>query len=193
MPNDKSNTDAAATAMSKDKSMTTTPKNNGSENQLSPIFVEAEKMFERFAELTRETSKRAFEFFKKRGGELGRELDDWFKAESEILRPVPVEITETDGQIKVTAAVPGFKAEEIQISVKDNTLILSGRTEREEKKEDENTFYSEFRSDHFFRQLILPTEVDAEKTQADLKDGVLQLTMPKLPAREAAQIAVTAK
>jgi HSP20 family protein len=187
---DEQKTTAAAAAKSEDKAMT--PASNGKENGLSPIFVEAEKMFERFSELTKETAKKAFDFFQRRGGEFGRELEDWFKAESEVLRPVPVEITESNGQINVSAAVPGFKPEEIEVSVKDNTLILSGKTEAEEKKEDEETFYSEFRSNRFFRQMTLPCEVEAEKVEANLEDGVLKLTLPKLPAREATQVKVTA-
>jgi hypothetical protein len=43
-----------------------------SEKTMSPLFVEAEKMFERFAEITKETAQRAFEFFRDRGGEFGR-------------------------------------------------------------------------------------------------------------------------
>lgn len=190
MKNEK-NTTAAAVAPTKEKALATTDKKN--ENGLSPIFVEAEKMFEHFAEVTKETAKKAFEFFQRRGGEFGKELEDWFKAESEILRPVPVEITQTDGQIKVTAAVPGFKPEEIEVSIKDNTLIISGKTQSEEKKEDESTFYSEFRSNRFFRSFILPNEVDAEKAKANLKDGVLQLTLPKLPLRKATQVTVNVK
>ncbi|HVE55626.1 MAG TPA: Hsp20 family protein [Pyrinomonadaceae bacterium] len=157
-----------------------------------PMFVEAEKMFERFAELTKETAQKAYEFFLKRGGNFGREIEDWFKAEAEILRPVTVEITETDKQISVNAMVPGFKPEEIEISVDGNILILSGTTEAESKKEDENTFYSEWRSNRFFRQLILPAEVNAEKVKANLKDGVLHLKLPKAAPHEAKQIAVSA-
>ena len=157
-----------------------------------PMFVEAEKMFERFAELTRETAHKAYEFFLKRGGELGKEIDDWFRAEAEILRPVTVEITETDNQFNVTAAVAGFQPEEIEISVDRNVLILSGETKAETKKEDENTVYSEWRSNRFFRQLTLPAEVEADKVKANLKDGVLQLTLPKAAPHEAKQIAISA-
>lgn len=157
-----------------------------------PIFVEAEKMFERLAELSRETAHKAYEFFLRRGGGFGREIDDWFKAEAEILRPVTVEITETDKLVNVRAAVPGFKANEIEISVKDNILILSGATEAEEKKEEENTYYTEWRSNRFFRQLTLPAEVNADNVKANLKDGILQLTLPKAAPREVKQIAVTA-
>jgi HSP20 family protein len=190
--NDEKNT-AVAPAKSEEKALTTATETNEKEEGLSPIFVEAEKMFERFAELTKETARKAYEFFQKRGGEFGRELDDWFKAESEILRPVPVEITETDGNINVSASVAGFKPEEIEVSVDGKTLILNGKTEKEEKKEDENTVYTEWRSNRFFRQLTLPCEVDGAKTEANLKDGVLRLTLPKLPAHEAAQIKVKAE
>jgi HSP20 family protein len=169
----------------------TKPEAAASENEF-PMLVEAEKMFERFAELTRETAQKAYEFFLKRGGEFGREIDDWFKAESEVLRPVSVEITETDKQINVNAAVPGFKPEEIQISVDGNLLILSGETKAETEKEDENTVYSEWRSNRFFRQLRLPAEVNADKVKANLKDGILNLKLPKAAPHEAKQISVSA-
>lgn len=157
-----------------------------------PMFVEAEKMFERFAELTKETAQKAYEFFLNRGGDFGKEIEDWFKAESEILRPVKVEITETEKQISVSAMVPGFKPEEIEISVDGNVLILSGTTEAENKKEDENTVYSEWRSNRFFRRLTLPAEVNADKVKANLKDGILHLKLPKAAPHEARQIAVSA-
>ena len=159
-------------------------------NNFSPIFVEAEKMFERLADLTEITGHKAYEFFQKRGGEFGKEVEDWFKAESEILLPVPVEITESDEQFNVRAVVPGFRPEEIEISVRDNLLILSGKTEAHAKKENENTVLSEWRSNRFFRQLTLNSAVDPEKVVADLKDGILQLTLPKAPAREATLVAV---
>ena len=102
------------------------------------------------------------------------------------------EITETGDKINVRAAVPGFKPEEIRVSVKNNLLILSGETESREKREEENTIFSEWRSNKFCRQFPLSSEVDAEGIEAKLKDGVLQLTLPKLAAQEAKQITVNA-
>lgn len=158
-----------------------------------PIFVEAEKMFERLAELTRETTQRAFEFFVRRGGDFGKEFEDWFRAEAEILRPVKIEITETDKLFNVSAMVPGFKPEEIEISVKDKTLIMSGEAKAESRKEEENTVYTEWRSNRFFRQLTLPAEIDPDKVKANLKDGILSLKLPKAAPHEVKHIAVAAK
>ena len=79
--------------------------------------------------------------------------------------------------------MPVLLPDEIEISVKDNLLILSGKTEAHAKKENENTGLSEWRSNRFFRQLTLNSALDPEKVVADLKDGILQLTLPKAPAR----------
>jgi HSP20 family protein len=64
------------------------------ESPSGPIFVEAEKLFEQVKELSRSVARRAYQFFEVRGGANGNDLDDWFRAESELLRPVAVEIKE---------------------------------------------------------------------------------------------------
>lgn len=157
-----------------------------------PIFVEAEKMLAKMAELTRETSQKAFEFFMDRGGSLGAHFDDWLRAEMELLRPVPVEISETNENVNVRANVPGFRPEEIEISVKDADLYLTGETKSETKKEGETTFYSELHSSQFVRHLTLPCEVEPDGVAAKLKDGVLTLTLKKRPQAEPAKITVKA-
>ena len=164
----------------------------GTETDRTPVFVEAEKLFDRMAELTREIGGRAFEFFRMRGGGLGQELEDWFKAERELLRTVPVEITEKDGNVVVSAAVPGFKPEEIEVSVKDDVLIMSGKTEAKQRKSDENVILDEWNSNQFFRQFTLPAPVDPNNVTATLKDGMLELKMPKAAVEEPKKIAVAA-
>lgn len=186
----KQNKVSAETAKTEKKGLTKTTKTKGSD--FLPSFVEADRMLERFTDLSREIGSKAFEFFLKRGGEMGREFDDWLRAESEVLHPVSVEVTETQKQYKIQATVTGFKPEEIEISIKDNTLILSGQTQTEEKREGENTVYSERRSNRFFRMIPLSSEVNADKVKATLKDDVLQLTLPKKPETKEKRIAVNA-
>jgi HSP20 family protein len=157
-----------------------------------PAFVEAEKLLERMAEFTRLTSQKAYDYFLRRRDDFGLHFDDWLKAEMDILRPTPIEITETKDDINVRASVPGFKPEEIELSIKDNLLIMSGETRSEEKKEDEKTFLNEWRSNHFCRQVILPSEVETDGVNATLKDGILKLSLKKKAVEEAAKIAVIA-
>jgi HSP20 family protein len=107
-----------------------------------------------------------------------------------VLRPVPVEIKENDTNIIVTAAVPGFKPDEIEVSVKENLLMLSGETKASEEKRDENVIVKEWKSNRFLRQFTLPSNVDPDNIQANLKDGMLELIMPKTPAAEAKSIPV---
>jgi len=165
----------------------TEPKNSG-----SPVFVEAEKMFEKLAEITRETTVRAYDFFMTRGSQFGSHFEDWLRAEAETLRAAPVKITDTKDMVNVTVAVPGFKPNEIEISVKDDLLIVSGETKAEDKREDESTFYSEWRSDRFMRKLVLPTRVETSDIDAKLKDGVLSLALKKRAEEEAVKVAVKA-
>lgn len=158
----------------------------------TPAFVEAEKMFEKLADISRETAARAYDYFIMRGSQLGTHFEDWLRAESEVLRSAPAEIKETKNLIKVRLAVPGFKTDDISISLKGNDLIVSGETNIEESDEDESVFYSEWRSDRFLRHLTLPCEVETDNVEAKLKDGILALSLRKKAEEEAVKVAVKA-
>jgi HSP20 family protein len=155
----------------------------------NPIFVEAEKLFEQMKEFSQSVARRAYEYFEARGREFGHDLEDWFRAESELMRRVPVEVKEADGQITVRAEVPGFAPDEIKISVEPQRLVISGKSEKTTEKE--QTLISEFRSNQFCRELRLPAEVEPDKTTAVLKDGVLELVFAK--AAESKPVAVEVK
>lgn len=162
------------------------------EVQPRPMLVEAEKMFDHFADVSRAIANRAFTFFEERGRDLGNHVDDWFRAESELLRPTPVEITETEGLIKVRAELPGFRPDEIELSVKDDVLYMKGKSGTELKSEDERTFYSERRSNQFCRQLTLPGPVETDGLNAQLRDGILTLELKRIEQTEPAKIEINA-
>jgi HSP20 family protein len=104
-----------------------------------------------------------------------------------------VEIRQTPENILVTAAVPGFRPEEIEVSVRDRQLIITGKSEMSrEKKEDADLLLSEWKSDRFFRRLTLPSPVREDKVEARLRDGVLELTLPKAAEHDATKVAVAA-
>ncbi|MBI1765588.1 MAG: Hsp20 family protein [Acidobacteria bacterium] len=155
-----------------------------------PLFVEAEQLFEQMKELTQNIAKRAYDFFEARGREFGRELDDWFRAEAEMARRVPVEIKEESGKLIVRAEVPGFKAEEIKVSVEPQRLVISGKTTTQEEKQEAQTVYSEWRANQFCRALTLPGEVDPASAAATIKEGVLELTLTKIATPAPVQVAV---
>ena len=154
----------------------------------SPTFVEAEKLFEQMKEFSQSVARRAYGYFEARGSEFGHDLDDWFRAESELMRRVPVEVKEADGQITVRAEVPGFAANEIKIGVEPHRLFISGNSEKTTEEKKEQTLLSEFRSNRFCRELRLPAEVEPDKTTAVLKDGVLELVFAKAAESKAVEV-----
>jgi len=95
-----------------------------------------------------------------------------------------------DGQqLCAEAEVPGFKMDEIEVSVMGNQLTIKGR--RESSAEEGTTFHRrERRTGEFMRTLTLPVDVDAEAVEATLKDGVLTVVMAKAKAALARKITV---
>ena len=156
----------------------------------SPIFVEAERLFEQMKEFSQSVACRAYEYFEARGRELGHDLEDWFRAESELMRRVPVEIEEAENKITVRAEVPGFAANEIKISVEPQRLVIGGKSEKTTEEKKEQTLLSEFRSNQFCRELRLPAEVEPDKTTAALKDGVLELVFAKAAGSKVVDVEV---
>jgi HSP20 family protein len=106
------------------------------------------------------------------------------------MRRVPVEIKEAENQITVRAEVPGFTANEINVSVEPRRLVISGKTEKAAEEKKEQTLFSEIRSNQFCRELTLPAEVDPAKTAAVLKNGVLELAFTKVAESKAVAVEV---
>lgn len=92
-----------------------------------------------------------------------------------------VNVKESEKSIEVTAELPGLDAKDIDISVSDNVLTLKGE-KRMEKETKEDDYYRMERSyGSFNRNIMLPSEVDANKTDAQYKNGILTITVLKKP------------
>jgi HSP20 family protein len=91
----------------------------------------------------------------------------------------PLDVEETDKQVIVRAEIPGVKAEELELSIHDNALVISGEKKENEEKKEQGYFYQERRFGSFRREVPLPSAVDAENVEAQYKDGVLHVTLHK--------------
>lgn len=129
--------------------------------------------------LINQVRQRAFQLFEGRGRGDGHDLDDWFKAEMELLKPVPLEITEKDNIVHIRADVPGFRENELEVNFDGGVLSIKGEHREESEKKDEKTYRSERRAQQIFRRVTLPVNVTADKVTATLKNGVLELSAPK--------------
>lgn len=124
-------------------------------------------------------ARRAFEIFDNNGRWFGHDLEDWFRAESELLHPLHLEMTESDNDLTVRAEVPGFSAKELEINVEPRRLTLVGKHEAQEERKKAKTIYSERCAKEILRVVYLPTDVDGSKASATLKDGILSIELPK--------------
>jgi HSP20 family protein len=112
----------------------------------------------------------------------------------EQTRPGPVyapatDIFETDGSITVLADMPGVKAQDLTIDLRENVLTLTGPVSAPEKA-GESDVLREYRTGTFFRQFTLSETIDQSKIDAKLVDGVLRLELPKVERAKPRQITV---
>jgi HSP20 family protein len=136
-------------------------------------------VFDRIQQTYDSIARRAFEIFDNNGRWPGHELEDWFRAESELLHPVHLEIAESDDNLTVRAEVPDFSTKELEISVEPRKLTIAGKHEAQEESKKGKTIYSERCGTEILRVVDLPAEVDSSKVSAILKDGILNIELPK--------------
>ncbi len=98
--------------------------------------------------------------------------------EMEEIAPV-VDIYEEGDDVVVKAELPGIKKEDVDVSLTDNTITISGEKKKEEKVEKKNYYRLERSYGSFTRTFRLPAEVQSDKAKAKYKDGVLEIRIPK--------------
>ena len=133
-------------------------------------------------------TRRAFELFEGNGRWFGHDMEDWFRAERELLHPLYLDLQESDGAFTVRAEVPGFSVKELEISLEPRSLKIAGKRETKEEEKKGKMIRSECSSDQLLRVIDLPGEVEASKASANLKDGVLTIEIPKAPHAKAVRI-----
>jgi len=91
-----------------------------------------------------------------------------------------VDIFDKDDEIEIQAALPGVKKEDLEVTMTNQTITIRASRKQEEKKESGDYYRREISRGEFQRTLSLPSLVDAEKGKASFKDGMLDITLPKI-------------
>ena len=108
------------------------------------------------------------------------ETEPALRYESSFTMPSPaVDISEDDGNYKVTAELPGMNEKEIEVVVSGDMLTLKGEKRQEKEQKEKNFYLSERSYGSFQRSFYVPEGVDRDKIAADFSKGVLTITMPK--------------
>lgn len=130
---------------------------------------------------------------------LGRRDDpfeDFFRdvfrlgeSEAGLLEPA-ADVSESDGQVTVKLEVPGVDKKDLHVSVTEDAVTVRGETRKESADTKKSLYRQEIRYGVFQRSMPLPVEVDAAKAAAKLENGMLTITIPKLPATKARHVEI---
>lgn len=104
--------------------------------------------------------------------------DFFTRGESEIIEP-SADVAESNGDVTIKMAIPGVDKDQIHISVDNGVLDVHGETRKETEEKKKNYYRQEIRYGAFRRAITLPTAVDVDKANANMKDGMLIITLPK--------------
>lgn len=90
-----------------------------------------------------------------------------------------VNVVDSENEIKISAEVPGMDEKDIDVSINRDTLIIRGEKKEEQEDKGKNYYRMERYYGSFSRSIPLPVEVDKDKAKAELKKGILTITLPK--------------
>lgn len=105
-----------------------------------------------------------------------QEAQEWFVAEGELA----CDVYQTDGEIVIQSTIAGVHPEELEISIEEDIVTIFGERKNPQEAEEKKYFYQECYWGPFSRQIILPQQVDTERAEATMKNGILTLRLPKV-------------
>jgi HSP20 family molecular chaperone IbpA len=125
-------------------------------------------------------ARRAFELFETRGREHGHDWEDWFRAESELLRPVSVATSESEDRLSIRANVFGFEENELKIGIEPRRITILGKKETTEtESEGGKVEYIDWYPDQILKLIDLTADVIPESSVVELQPGLLKFELPK--------------
>jgi HSP20 family protein len=107
---------------------------------------------------------------------------------------VPVlDLAETPEAFEVRVDLPGVKPEDVKVELHEGQLVVSGTRDTTSERTDKNVHYVERASGSFMRTVGLPSDINGEKIDAQYKDGVLHITLPKSAKAQPKKIEIRTK
>ena len=97
---------------------------------------------------------------------------------------VPIDIIDEDDKIRVIADLPGFNKDDIEIFIEDGDLVIRAQRKEEVEEKGKNYIRQERKYGEVYRRITLPVEVDVENIKARYNNGVLEIELPKVAAKE---------
>ncbi len=124
--------------------------------------------------------------------ELANSFDEDFIAAGSAFVPA-TNIRQDKENVLVEMDLPGIKEKDLEISVENDVLTISGKREEKKEVKREDFYRKEVRSGSFARSIILPMAVKGDQADAEMENGVLKITLPKAEEVKPKKIAVKVK
>lgn len=104
-----------------------------------------------------------------------------------------VDVYEKDNKVVAETPLPGIDPNNLKITIENDVLAIEGSTEQSSEVDEKNYYRKEVRYGSFHRAVAMPCSVDGDKAEAEYKDGVLRVTVPKAAAVQKRTIKVNTK
>jgi HSP20 family molecular chaperone IbpA len=125
--------------------------------------------------------RRAFDYFEGRGGVFGSDVDDWLRAERELIWSPGAEMTESDKEVTLRVQAPGLEARDIRVTATPESILIQAEVSHEHEESNGKVCSCDF-AERLFRRFHLPHEIDVDKVTATLNKGTLQVAAMKTHA-----------
>jgi HSP20 family molecular chaperone IbpA len=150
---------------------------------MHPTFLEALQWDIQQIQLS--IARRAYELFEMRNREHGHDWEDWFQAESELLRPVSIAMSDATDHLSVRANVFGFSDKQLKVSLEPMRITIVGRKLLDARAAADREAMSESEPDQILRVIDLSSEIEPLHALVELQAGVLKFELPKVEQHEA--------
>lgn len=121
---------------------------------------------------------------------MDRLFEDSFITSGKMGGMPKIDIVDRKDEVRVKAELPGVDEADVDVEIADNVMTISGEIKEEKEEKEKGYYYQERQTGAFSRSFTLPSEVDADKAVAEMKSGILTITVPKVEAKKAQKIAI---
>lgn len=111
-------------------------------------------------------------------------------SEGSLMNWPPIDVRQTDDEVILTAALPGVKPEDVNVTITGQTINLRGSMKQEKEIKEEEYLYQERRYGSFNRSIQVPMRVQGDQAKASFEDGVLKISIPKAEEVKPRQIQI---
>jgi len=139
-----------------------------------PEVVEGAKLADLKQAISHAIAYRAYEMYEAHGHTHGHDLEDWFHAEKDLTRPVSVEVHESSDRLTLRAQMPGFDADKVKIGIEPRRVLIWATAGHVVQLPTGDVLPPEV-----LRTVDLPADIDPSRAQATLRDGILEVSLPR--------------